>query len=67
MGEAAAAVEPDEEEVPGVEPDDEDAAPGVEPDQDEDAASGFEPEPDADDCKLAATALATSSRSIQSG
>ena len=36
--------------------------------QDDDAASGFEPEPDADgDCKLAFTAQAISSRSIQSG
>jgi hypothetical protein len=51
-----------------VEPDDEEAAPGVEPDPDDDAAAGFEPEPDADDgCKLADTALARSSRSIQSG
>ena len=54
--------------APDVEPDDEDAAPGVEPDPDDDAASGFEPEPDDDDgCKLAAAALARSSRSIQSG
>ena len=51
-----------------VEPDDEDATPGVEPDPDDDAASRFEPEPDDDDvCKLAFTALAISSRSIQSG
>ena len=61
IGCAAAVVDPD--------PDDEDAAPGVDPDPvDEDAASGFDPEPGADDFrKLASTALAKSSRSIQSG
>jgi hypothetical protein len=69
IGGTAADVEPDEEDpAPGVEPDDEEATPGVEPDPDDEAAAGFEPEPDADDgCKLADTALARSSRSIQSG